>query len=78
MRAGVAFNDMERVEQTVSALIELGERHDGYGAEPDPHPVVGEVPIDPPEAGLGDDFGDEAEVAWARTYSTLASVMLSR
>lgn len=75
---GIAVNNMENIEQIVPALIELGERHDKYGAEDDHYPVVGEVLIDTLRTALGDEFTDEADLAWARTYAAVASVMLSR
>ena len=76
---GIAVNNMDRIEQIVPALIELGERHDDYGAQDAHYPVVGEVLIDTLRAALGDAcFTEEAEQAWARTYSAVASVMLSR
>jgi len=75
---GIAVNNMENIEQIVPALIELGERHDKYGAEDDHYPVVGEVLIDTLRTALGDEFTEEADLAWARTYAAVASVMLSR
>ena len=75
---GVAVNNMDRIEEIVPAVIELGERHEGYGAEPDHYPVVGEVLLETLKAGLGEAFTDEAEQAWAKTYSALAGLMISR
>lgn len=72
-----AVKNMERIEQIIPALIELGERHEGYGAEPDHYPVVGTVLLDTLATALGDDFTDEAEQAWSKTYNALSSVMLS-
>ena len=75
---GIAVNNMEDVGKIVPALIELGERHEKYGAEDDHYPVVGEVLIDTLKTALGDEFTDEADQAWAKTYAAVASVMLSR
>ena len=75
---GVAVNNMHRIEEIVPALIELGERHDDYGAEPGHYPVVGSVLLDTLSTALGDEFSDEAALAWGRTYDALSSVMLSR
>ena len=75
---GVAVNNMDRLEEIVPALIEMGKRHDEYGAQPEHYPVVGEVLIDTLSTALGDEFSEEAEQAWSKTYSALASTMLSR
>ena len=75
---GIAVNNMDKIDEIVPALIELGKRHDDYGAEEDHYPVVGEVLIDTLSTALGDEFTDEAELAWAHTYNTVFSVMLSR
>lgn len=72
---GIAVNNMERVEAIVPALRELGERHEGYGAEAAHYPVVGAVLLETLAAALGDAWSDDAGAAWARTYGTLASVM---
>lgn len=74
----IAVNNMDRVDEIVPALIELGERHDDYGAEPDHYPVVGEVLLETLAEALGEAFTEEAERAWARTYSTVAGTMISR
>lgn len=75
---GVAVNNMHRIEEIVPALVELGERHDDYGAEPEHYPVVGEVLLETLAGALGDEFTDEAARAWEKTYSAVAGVMVSR
>ncbi len=72
---GIAVNNMDRVEAIVPALQELGERHEGYGAEPEHYPVVGSVLLDTLATALGDAFDDETRAAWSKTYSALADVM---
>lgn len=75
---GIAVNNMERVPEIQPALVELAERHDGYGAEADHYPVVGDTLIDTLRTALGEAFTEEAEAAWAKTYGAIASVMLAR
>ena len=74
----IAVNNMDRVDEIVPALIELGERHDTYGALPEHYPVVGDVLLETLAKALGADFTEEARQAWSKTYSTLAAVMISR
>jgi nitric oxide dioxygenase len=75
---GIAVNNMHQIESIVPALHELAERHDDYGAVPEHYPVVGQVLIETLDKALGDEFTDEAEEAWAKTYGALATVMLER
>ncbi len=73
---GIAVNNMHRVESIAPALVDLAERHDGYGALPEHYPVVGQVLLETLAKALGDDFTNEAEEAWAKTYGAIATVML--
>lgn len=73
----IAVNNMEQIEDIVPALVDLGAKHVDYGAAPEHYPVVGEILIDTLKTALGDEFTKDAEEAWQRTYSALASVMLS-
>lgn len=72
---GVAVHNMHRIDEVIPALIELGERHEGYGAEAAHYPVVGAVLLETLGAALGADFDDEARAAWSKTYDALAGVM---
>lgn len=72
---GVAVDDMDRVEQIVPALQQLGVRHEDHGVEPGHYPIVGEVLLGTLATALGDAFTDDARSAWAKTYGALASVM---
>ena len=75
---GIAVHNMDRIDEIKPALIELAERHDDYGAEPEHYPVVGSTLIDTLATALGDAFTPEAEAAWTKTYGAVASVMLER
>ena len=73
---GVAVNNMERVEEIIPALVELGDRHKDYGVEDEYYPLVGSVLLGTLETALGDDFTPDAKAAWAKTYEALAGVMM--
>lgn len=75
---GVAVNNMDRIDEIVPAVIDCGERHDAYGTKPEHYPVVGDVLLETLSTALGEAFTDEAEQAWAKTYSTIAGLMISR
>ena len=72
---GVAVNNMDRVEEIIPALEQLGARHADYGTKPEHYPIVGEVLLGTLGAALGDAFDAETEAAWAKTYGALANVM---
>ena len=73
----IAVNNMDRVGEIVPALVELGARHEGYGALPAHYPVVGSVLLDTLGQALGDDFTPEARAAWTKTYGAIAGAMLN-
>jgi len=72
---GVAVNNMDRIEQIIPAVQDLGVRHVSYGAEPPHYPVVGAVLLDTLATALGDAFGDDTRAAWTKTYGALSHVM---
>ncbi len=72
---GIAVNNMDRVEEIVPALQDLGRKHIGYGVVDEQYPIVGEVLLGTLASALGDAFTEEASAAWAKTYGALASVM---
>jgi hemoglobin-like flavoprotein len=74
---GIAVHNAHRLQSTVPALRELGERHETYGAQAAHYPVVGEVLLGTLATALGSDFTAEARAAWTKTYGILASVMTS-
>jgi len=58
------------------ALIELGERHAGYGAVEAHYPVVGQALLTTLKKGLGDKFTAEVETAWTNVFGVIQSTML--
>ena len=63
-------------EGLVPALLELGERHAGYGAVEAHYPVVGQALLTVLKGGLGDAFTPEVEKAWTNVYGVIQTTML--
>lgn len=71
----LVVSGLEEPERIVPALESLGRRHVDYGVEERHYETVGEALLWTLERRLGDGFSPEAEDAWARAYTTMASVM---
>ena len=71
----VAVASLDRLDTLLPAVEALGRRHVGYGVRDEHYATVGEALLWTLEKGLGESFTDEARVAWATTYRTLAGVM---
>lgn len=56
-------------------LAALGERHRGYGVLALDYDKVGEALLRALDLHLGNDFDENARVAWAKLYAFVASIM---
>lgn len=72
---GTAVAGLRNLEAIVPAVEALGKRHVSYGVEAAHYDTVGAALIWTLSQGLGEDFTDEVEAAWAETYNTLATTM---
>src|SRR5262245_38857616 len=70
-----AVKGLDRIEQLVPVVEDLGRRHAGYGVEDKRYDTVGAALLWTLEKGLGADFTPEVKEAWATVYGLLASVM---
>jgi hemoglobin-like flavoprotein len=66
---------LDRLDDIMPAVEELGRAHVGFGVEDAHYDTVGRALLDTLRAGLGDAFDLETEQAWTLTYRTLAGVM---
>jgi hemoglobin-like flavoprotein len=71
----VAVANLDRLDNIVPALEELGERHARYGVKDEDYDTGGEALVWTLEKGLGDDFTPETRQAWIEVYDLLTSVM---
>ena len=72
-----AVKGLNRLEQLVPVVEDLGRRHAGYGVEDSHYDTVGEALLWTLEKGLGPAFTPQTKEAWATVYGLLASTMKS-
>jgi len=72
---GAAVKGLDRLEQLVPVVQDLGRKHAGYGVEDRHYDTVGAALLWTLEKGLGSGFTPEVKEAWAAVYGLLASTM---
>ena len=72
---GAAVRGLDRLEQLVPVVQDLGRKHVGYGVEDRHYGTVGEALLWTLEKGLGSAFTPQVKEAWATVYGLLASTM---
>lgn len=72
---GAAVRGLDRLEQLVPVVQDLGRKHVGYGVEDRHYDTVGAALLWTLEKGLGSAFTPEVKEAWAAVYGLLASTM---
>lgn len=70
-----AVNGLDRLEELVPAVQDMGRRHAVYGVQPGHYDTVGAALLWTLEKGLGPDFTPEVKEAWAAVYGVLAKTM---
>jgi hemoglobin-like flavoprotein len=70
-----AVNGLDRLNDIVPAVQQLGVRHIGYGVKDEHYDTVGAALLWTLGAGLGDAFTEETNQAWATVYGILADTM---
>jgi hemoglobin-like flavoprotein len=72
---GMAVGGLDRLDQLVPAVRQLGMRHAGYHVREAHYETVGEALLWTLERGLGPEFTAETKAAWAKVYGVLAETM---
>lgn len=72
---GMAVGGLDRLDQLVPAVRQMGLRHAGYQVREAHYEIVGEALLWTLERGLGPDFTPETKAAWAKVYGVLAETM---
>ena len=70
-----AVKGLDRLEQLVPVVQDLGRRHAGYGVAESHYDTVGAALLWTLEAGLGKTFTAEMKEAWTAVYVLLATTM---
>jgi hemoglobin-like flavoprotein len=71
----VAVNGLDRLDELVPAVRQLGVRHARYGVEDRHYDTVAEALLWTLERGLGSDFTPAVKDAWTTVYGVLATTM---
>ena len=72
---GMAVKGLDKLNELVPAVENLGRRHGGYGVRTEHYETVGTALLWTLEQGLGADFNEDVKDAWATVYGVLAGVM---
>src|SRR5215467_12492718 len=70
-----AVKGLDRLDQLVPVVEDLGRRHTRYGVEDRHYDTVGDALLWTLSMGLGRDFTPEVEAAWSAVYGLLATTM---
>ena len=73
----LVMKSLENPDALVSALKEMGRRHQGYGATPDLYPPVAETLLDVFKVNGGEQWTNEMSRAWDTALNVVAEVMVS-
>jgi hemoglobin-like flavoprotein len=71
----LVVNGLDRLDQLVPAVQELGRRHARYGVQDEHYDTVGAALLWTLSQGLGAGFTSETAAAWATAYTLLAETM---
>ena len=74
---GTAVNGLDKLDELVPVVEDLGKRHVGYGVKDTDYNTVGTALIWTLKQGLDNKFTPEVEEAWTVVYTLLASTMKS-
>jgi hemoglobin-like flavoprotein len=72
---GMAVAGLDRLDEFVPTVRQLGVRHSSYGVRDEHYDTVAAALLWTLEHGLGDAFTPDARDAWAAVYGVLASTM---
>ena len=72
---GMAVNGLDRLNELVPVVRQLGTRHAGYGVRDEHYDTVAAALVWTLEQGLGPDFTPEVRDAWVAVYGVLATTM---
>ena len=75
MKGGAAVRRLDRLEEIVPAVKQLGARHVQYGVKDEHYDTVAAALVWTLEQGLGPDFTPEVKEAWVAVYGVLAATM---
>ncbi len=70
-----AVNELDRIDQLLPVVRDLGRRHAAYGVQPQHYDTVAIALLSTLENSLGTGFTPEVGEAWSETYAVIAMAM---
>jgi len=70
-----AINSLDKLEEIVPAVQDMGRRHVDYGIKEEDYNTVGTALLWTLQQGLGDEFTKDVKDAWIETYAIVATTM---
>jgi hemoglobin-like flavoprotein len=74
---GYVVQKLDRLEDIIGEVQQLGARHNQYGALPEHYDVVGNCLIATLKAALKDQWNDELQKAWGTAFTILKTAMVA-
>lgn len=72
----VVISGVERGENLIPVLHQLGAKHQRYGAAPEHYPAVGAVLLETMYEYLGQAFTQEMQDSWNQAFELISTQML--
>ena len=72
---GFVVGSLNKIEEIVPQIQDLGRRHIDYGTQAEHFPIVGEALLWTLEQGLGEAWNQELADAWTQAYTLIAQTM---
>jgi hemoglobin-like flavoprotein len=73
---GYVVSKLDKLDELVPEVQQLGVRHNSYGTEPAHYELVGQCLIATLSEGLGKHWNPEVQDAWVTAYNTLKNTMI--
>jgi hemoglobin-like flavoprotein len=73
---GLVASHLDRLDQLLPTVRQLGERHAGYRVKDAHYATVGAALLAALEQGLGPAWSPAAHTAWSKAYDLLSSTMI--
>lgn len=73
---GHVVSGLDRLDEMVPAIADLGRRHAGYGVELRHFDAVEQALLETPRQMLGERWDVDLRLAWSAVYNRLAKVMI--
>jgi len=72
----LVINNIRKPETLASALMDMGKRHQNYGADPEHYTAVANTLIDVMQETAGDAWNNTIETAWRDALKLIADIMI--